>query len=876
MLTSYLADTSSLSSEQEATASVDALVNETDNDNGRRDVSIINPQLLEHRRPTPTIPPGFSAPLPQKSAPPMSRTTTASTITPAVPVVPVMATVPVPPHQSAPSDTASGTASATSVAKAQPLEPKQLNKKASDPKARPTVEKPKAAVDTHAQTEEQSVKPVVSESPAKQSTKSRASSRKVKIPLDKDVEAATTVQSSSGIANVTRNDGKDSRVGKDASVPETPISTPAKRQPPGKLDIAAATATRVSESEKGSMMGSQKADSQQKGSRSASLVAGSSVPASPAAISTGSPVKRTVAPRTIRVVATPKVETPPVLSAGSGTVPQVPTVEKLRSRQASIASITQPGTPVSELISEDASGTSASVSRANTPPPIGGKVGTAPVRKKTKSQAKKERQERARQILEEQVLAIEEPEPEPVQAPIVGRKKKTKKPAASVPKPSAAAKSQPSSPKPAAVEAPAEIESKPNSAPAPASAKSISVQSTEESSTTRPPLEQEAEEQKEKLGQSTQEFIASLQSSGELLTSMLEFFKPLSASLAHSARIAQMGGAMASQDAYLHISEADIAALADRQAVRLGGPDGKPESHTLITPEGKCLWGLTQELEERALELEKHIETLKGFTGFHSVKQHVSARARNGNVLAQPKEMIPVMAKALEDAAKQLKKTPAYSSLDANAPLPDLSVLAASHRLPPQQVSQEIADAAAYLNQFVIPDTDSPPNNNNREETFAVGGRPGADIRHLAVNVENLTRAVKAVAEGGTLDQDLEGTGVTATDLLSSAVLQGLEALIGTSLGFQSNQDLNVDRKGNITLGGRILNIKELVDLVASGIGLGGFGPGHTRRGDIHGRGVLSVHEAEQAMLAAKKEHEALEKKLTTLMKRNRKAVGKA
>jgi hypothetical protein len=39
---------------------------------------------------------------------------------------------------------------------------------------------------------------------------------------------------------------------------------------------------------------------------------------------------------------------------------------------------------------------------------------------------------------------------------------------------------------------------------------------------------------------------------------------------------------------------------------------------------------------------------------------------------------------------------------------------------------------------------------------------------------------------------------------------------------------------------------------------------------------VLSVEEAEQAMLAAKKDHEALEKKLSVLMKRNRKMVGKA
>jgi hypothetical protein len=37
---------------------------------------------------------------------------------------------------------------------------------------------------------------------------------------------------------------------------------------------------------------------------------------------------------------------------------------------------------------------------------------------------------------------------------------------------------------------------------------------------------------------------------------------------------------------------------------------------------------------------------------------------------------------------------------------------------------------------------------------------------------------------------------------------------------------------------------------------------------------VLGLDEAEQAMLAARKEHEVLEKKLAAMMKKNKKVVG--
>ena len=98
------------------------------------------------------------------------------------------------------------------------------------------------------------------------------------------------------------------------------------------------------------------------------------------------------------------------------------------SRRPSLTSLNRPETPLSEKVSDNLSFTSASISRTNSPPPT--RVGSAPTRRVTKSQQKKERQERAKKAgevatqKEEPVSRSEEPV---VQAPIIGRKKKTKK-----------------------------------------------------------------------------------------------------------------------------------------------------------------------------------------------------------------------------------------------------------------------------------------------------------------------------------------------------------------------------------------------------------------------------------------------------------------
>jgi hypothetical protein len=685
---------------------------------------------------------------------------------------------------------------------------------------------------------------------------------------------ATPKKSQSNIENTPKKEfNKDTAIAPVAAA--APASASAKRQPPGKLDISTATKLPVEDSPS---VSSGKVDSQTKSTRSLPQTAANSVPPSPAAAATGSPIKRTAPPRTLRVVATPKTETPPPLSAAfAPSLPQIPTVDKLRSRQASIASLNFPGTPASELISDTASITSTSISRASSPPPIVGKVGTAPVRKKTKSQAKKDRQERKKQI-EEEEMPENKSDVEVVQAPIIGRKKKAKKPT-STPRPIAAAfKSQPASPKPVTVEE--ELPDVPIVTSRKASSAKVSAMVT-------PEPELEPEPSKDKREHTAQSIMADLQRTGELLASTLEFFKPLSSSLTHASRNAQPTNISAPPDLKLHFSEADLDALARKKPLRLDSHDGKPDSRTLITPNGKFFWGLSEELEAKALELEKHIEELKGHARFHPRKQSAHGPGHNMSTQTQSNDVLPAIATALKEAGKKLntnggQQMPRLDSsglLGSNTlPLPPVQAQDGSMpQVPSPQQQQTPADAGMYLNQYVLPRTDNPPPNQPRPEMAAVGGPPGAGTANISVNANRFAKAAKAVVEGGAVGStEIDGMGLMAADRLGGVFVQGLEALVGAGLGYQSTQEFGLDGNGNITLGrgSGALDMQGLMNAIESTAGMGVYG-GNARRG----RGsVLSMEEAEQAMHMARKEHDVLEKKLAALMKKNKKlatGVGK-
>ncbi|KAM0562913.1 hypothetical protein ACHAPJ_001753 [Fusarium lateritium] len=139
----------------------------------------------------------------------------------------------------------------------------------------------------------------------------------------------------------------------------------------------------------------------------------------PSSAAVSSPVTRT-APKTLRVVATPKTEAPPPTSPAL-TMASI----ALSGTSRAVSASYRPDTPASDNVSDNASVVSASVthSRASSPPPS--RIGSAAVRITTKSQQRKQRKD----VLKQETKAIaESPVAEPeVHAPVLGRKKKQKK-----------------------------------------------------------------------------------------------------------------------------------------------------------------------------------------------------------------------------------------------------------------------------------------------------------------------------------------------------------------------------------------------------------------------------------------------------------------
>ncbi|KAH8165141.1 hypothetical protein CIB48_g3085 [Xylaria polymorpha] len=189
-----------------------------------------------------------------------------------------------------------------------------------------------------------------------------------------------------------------------------------KRPIPGILDIAAAT-NPVSLSSTG-----KKTEIQDKASsiytQPGKTPAASTLPTpTPTTASVSSPLAK-AAPKTLRLVQTPKTESP-VTNIAPAAVASI--------RSAAAASVAhRPVTPASEIISDTASIVSASVSASRTSSPPPSKIGSLPARPTTKSQQRKQRKEASKEAAA-QIADINPFEPEVEIAPILGRKKKQKR-----------------------------------------------------------------------------------------------------------------------------------------------------------------------------------------------------------------------------------------------------------------------------------------------------------------------------------------------------------------------------------------------------------------------------------------------------------------
>ena len=339
-------------------------------------------------------------------------------------------------------------------------------------------------------------------------------------------------------------------------------------------------------------------------------------PATTVSQTSGSSATRPNPVRATRAPPLPKAETLPASPAMAPTI-----TSKQTSRRPSVTSVDRPGTPVSEKTWDDMSLASATLSRANSPPPS--KVGSAPLRQTTKSQQKKERQARAKQA--EEALKVEElpaKAVEPMQAPIVGRKKKAKKERTQGTADSTPTPTRPTSPVPKEeelVEGKAEPvtpvkESK-------KAASKIAADIKEPDTPSSPPTPASHDQQRSSL--SAASIFASLLKSAELSPTVPELFKNFS------------GLNYRFEGLELDLSFADDSIVSDSQLNSLDQGEAitiqkSPTNHVVVLPDRSALHGLTAAQAARYLELRKQalangdVPSHQALTGLAPVLPHVS------------------------------------------------------------------------------------------------------------------------------------------------------------------------------------------------------------------------------------------------------------
>lgn len=478
---------------------------------------------------------------------------------------------------------------------------------------------------------------------------------------------------------------------------ETKRDEAQKRKHPGKLDITAAVNKREEATAAASKPTPIDVSTPSKAQRSVSQTPSAvSKPESP---SVSSPLVKSV-PRTLRVVQTPKAETPPLQPFATPTLPTPSALHKLPSRQPSVASINPPGTPSSEQvsISDNISITSTSVSRANSPPPPGaGKVGTAPVRAKTKSQMKKERQERAKALEEAKIEETIAPaaEEQPIVEAIVTRKKKAKKEKEPKTRPAkigtatGTADTTPTASRPASpgLRTPvAEV--------APAPPKPVTPTKAPPPQAPQPPMPSPYEPSPPPTPTLTAaQLLAELKASAPEIQKCIDslFRTPTSSQFKPGQHILPKdlqnpGGWKSDFKINLTKDEVDALLKGSMPAVNYGGQDGRIWDRGMITPTGAHLRALTEELEARFLDLEKALREMPDELRFRPSKPQNEMKFPNLDLEALKRQFenaggrgVSVMEQMVQDG----------STMKKGAFLVD--------------------EASKYINEFVMPPVTPPP-----------------------------------------------------------------------------------------------------------------------------------------------------------------------
>lgn len=512
-------------------------------------------------------------------------------------------------------------------------------------------------------------------------------------------------------------------------------------------------------------------------------------------------------PKTLRVVATPKAETPSATITPPLSAVLIHPLSMPATRQPSIVS----STPASDIISDNASHTSASVSRPCSPPPT--RIGSAPVRTKTKSQLKKARREAMREMTEQELAAVEYPEVEEI-GPIMGRKKKQKKPKAdNAPLPKAAA-SRPETPKAAEkieVEKTREVTASADNSKKTASPTTDAISKAEDSKVKAKskakaeelvlpeppaPSAEHEDENAEKPIPSPGTVLRDLYTHGEIAEP--NTLAILNAPPGYNHR-SEFRGDIQELDGKLVITEEDRADLIAAKPVR------KEQGHNriMLTPNGDCVRNLTPQEEDRYLQLQQRIAEESGPTQFVPARHN----ATNGFTL--------IGGRAVPNGPPTF--FPPLDGTHPNGPMDPVSKI-------------QRDEALSYINQYVLPS--------------------------LSTNSQ-LERALNANA-------------------LDTEMLRPADPQTWASWGQQGqNQGANPDSRSaqETPYGGNRQD-----GILASGLesmtAHFAVGRENARGGQPLGNvTLLSLPDAESALQAARKETDKLEKSFNQMMKKNRRLL---
>jgi len=493
-------------------------------------------------------------------------------------------------------------------------------------------------------------------------------SSQVVIPSDKEGDLKSQIPRLSTYSEANPRQVPESKPleddSKSSSNPKLSINAGGKRPHPGKIDISKA----ISMPEKDlpsstTSAGPPKSEFLARRRAPSLTSSASSRPGTPAAIATGSPIRRTsTLARTLRITGTPSEVTPTSVSStgavGSSTSTAQPvstsvavSASKVSSRRPSVSSLNAPGTPGSEYV-DSISLASASVSRASSPPPLA-------TNKKAEKKARKQKQKQA----QTEVEAIPVKEPTEEQAPILSRKKKTKKPGdgptgkRTVASSSTPQVSRPPSPK--LEENDEDIENVISAEPEQLNGDDIETPA--EKTPERPATASEPEPSQPSASNTEKEnekpltaaaILRALESTHQLALSTLSLLKPLTetkgrnwladqnppASSSHSSS-SSSSNALSFTTADLHnhldqlafeLTRAEAELLRRGSALRRAPPDGRLSGRTVVTPDGRRFACLGAADEDRAVALSAAVAAAKGPARWRPARSAGVAAPREG------------------------------------------------------------------------------------------------------------------------------------------------------------------------------------------------------------------------------------------------------